>query len=293
MMKNSKFWYRRERSTLTSPFALRPSHRGFTLIELLVVVAIIALLVSILLPSLARARQQAKTVLCMSNARQIALAMHYYAQDYDGQFPVYCNVTLFRAPERFGFDGYWTDKLISGSEPWNGGYLPEPEDKTWSGYGSYFDGVWLCPEIPKSVVWAGGGGYAVNLIHVIEDKRAGFLPTPTKMHHVKRPSDIWLVGDGQPSTLQYAPFSDRYYGSGLGYMGCPVYYDWKYGISAGGQPGGRHNGGAMKGLIHEDVNIAFIDSHVETWNWEDTYQNKRNLFAHDVNNPPTWDGVYE
>ena len=60
-----------------------------TLIELLVVVAIIALLVSILLPSLSRARMQAKTVQCMSNARQMGLALRYYAEDYDGNLPVY------------------------------------------------------------------------------------------------------------------------------------------------------------------------------------------------------------
>ena len=105
----------------TRRFRLRQGLAAFTLIELLVVVAIIALLVSILLPSLSRARMQAKTVLCMSNARQIAQAFHFYAQDYGGQLPVYCNVTLYRAPERAGFDGYWTDKLIAGPDPWNGG----------------------------------------------------------------------------------------------------------------------------------------------------------------------------
>ena len=265
---------------------------GFTLIELLVVIAIIALLVSILLPSLSRARSQAKTVLCMGNARQIALALHYYGEDYGGQLPVYVNTVLYRAPERAGFDGYWTDKLISGTDPWNGGYLPEPKDKTWKGYGSYSDGVWLCPEIPKDWVYAAGGGYGVNLIHVIEDVRYGVRPTHTKVYRVKRPSDIWLVGDGQPSTLQHGP-GDRYYGTGAGYLGCPVHYDWLYSMTAGGQAGGRHNGGARKGLIHEDVNIAFIDTHVETWAWENCYKNERNLFAHGYNSPPQWDGVYE
>lgn len=62
--------------------------RGFTLIELLVVVSIIALLISILMPSLRRARAQAKTVVCRSNIRQVGMGALYYAHDYHDQlFP--------------------------------------------------------------------------------------------------------------------------------------------------------------------------------------------------------------
>ena len=58
---------------------------GFTLIELLVVVAIIALLVSILLPALGRARDQARTILCASMHKQLVLAWTNYADDHDGR----------------------------------------------------------------------------------------------------------------------------------------------------------------------------------------------------------------
>jgi len=61
--------------------------RGFTLIELLVVVAIIAVLVSILLPALARARQGAQAVQCLSQMRQIGMAMVQYANEYDDVYP--------------------------------------------------------------------------------------------------------------------------------------------------------------------------------------------------------------
>ena len=57
--------------------------KGFTLIELLVVVAIIALLISILLPSLQGAREQGKKAVCLANFRQIAQASHAYANDDD------------------------------------------------------------------------------------------------------------------------------------------------------------------------------------------------------------------
>ena len=61
--------------------------RGFTLIELLVVVSIVALLISILLPSLSKARQKARTSVCRSNLHQLALAVRYYAGDNSDRLP--------------------------------------------------------------------------------------------------------------------------------------------------------------------------------------------------------------
>jgi prepilin-type N-terminal cleavage/methylation domain-containing protein/prepilin-type processing-associated H-X9-DG protein len=59
---------------------------GFTLIELLVVIAIIAILAAILFPVFAQAREKARQISCLSNARQLGTAATMYLQDYDEQF---------------------------------------------------------------------------------------------------------------------------------------------------------------------------------------------------------------
>lgn len=94
-----------------SSMETRMSKRGFTLIELLVVMAIISILASMLFPVFAKAREKARQTSCLSNNKQIGVAIYMYEGDMEGLPPVWCGEKY----NRFGQYGvvWWQELVMS------------------------------------------------------------------------------------------------------------------------------------------------------------------------------------
>jgi prepilin-type N-terminal cleavage/methylation domain-containing protein/prepilin-type processing-associated H-X9-DG protein len=106
---------------------------AFTLIELLVVIAIIAILAAILFPVFAQAREKARTAGCLSNEKQIGLALQMYLQDYDEHMPTTCS-----------WGRAW-DPCTAFTQAGVPAYIQEflaPYVKN--------EGVWYCPSVGKT-----------------------------------------------------------------------------------------------------------------------------------------------
>lgn len=99
---------------------MRP--RGFTLIELLVVISIIALLIGILLPALAAAREAAKQSQCLSNERQTGIAMFSYAADFTDELPAVQRMMYGQMREFLGLGNAVVDTSYT-QYPWGMGLL--------------------------------------------------------------------------------------------------------------------------------------------------------------------------
>jgi prepilin-type N-terminal cleavage/methylation domain-containing protein/prepilin-type processing-associated H-X9-DG protein len=106
--------------------------RGFTLIELLVVIAIIAILAAILFPVFAQARESARSISCLSNMKQIGLALRMYAQDYDETFS---NIRL----------GDWSGGCCNQDLIWKNVIQPYIKNKQ----------IFACPSNPSAVLTPG------------------------------------------------------------------------------------------------------------------------------------------
>jgi len=153
---------------------------AFTLIELLVVVAIIALLVAILLPSLNAARAEAQRVVCMTRLKQFALAFVYYCNDNDGQFPESSN--------------WWDENWFVQFKK----YLGEIPMDTWTTDDDIKGDIYECPADENKDVNPLGYDMPFANFKAITIRLQGISPIyewpiarlPHNINDVRRPSDV-------------------------------------------------------------------------------------------------------
>jgi prepilin-type N-terminal cleavage/methylation domain-containing protein/prepilin-type processing-associated H-X9-DG protein len=120
----------------------RPMRRhAFTLIELLVVIAIIAILAAILFPVFAQAREKARGITCVSNMKQMGMAIAMYVQDND---------------EKFGMSEWYDGNQNPAYVSWREAVNPyvKGQQQIQYGYPTSMGGVWSCPSFPDPSQYA-------------------------------------------------------------------------------------------------------------------------------------------
>ncbi len=234
---------------------------GFTLIELLVVISIIAVLMSIMMPALRKAKEQANKITCSSRLKDIGVMMNVYGADNKGNTPTHFGKLATDTQQR------WTDKLA----PYYN------RDKGKGNGGTYDFSIFRCPtqdKYEKIYPNTPASIYGLNYYFL---GHPDIKNTQWTMKEVVRPSELPLVGDLSSDEYAGVPVP---VGSGtmrfVGYQMNPRYphpLAFKYGFLGGDisqhrtefdyyGPAPNHSG---------RTNYLFADNHSDTlgyWPWE-------------------------
>jgi prepilin-type N-terminal cleavage/methylation domain-containing protein len=249
--------------------------RAFTLIELLVVIAIIAILAAILFPVFAQAREKARQITCVSNAKEIALGYLQYQQDYDEGVPIAFNGTYMYGPsdDKYNTAGYGG---IIGAQNGIQAQL-QPYIKNW--------GIFQCPDdhpmttteagvekVPKGMTaselvgltYAQAYGSTYQFTHEVESN-----PYPVKTvtgYATSGPCSSGLSNPGPGSECDVTAHGEAI-GGWLAYENQGGGNDWNY---AGG---GSDPGAPGYGLVTASVYTRPAETRIfHEWNvtWDET-----------------------
>ena len=234
---------------------------GFTLLELLIVIAVIGLLASLLLPALSRAKQKAQGIYCLNNGKQLMIAVHLYAGDYNEWLPP--------NPEHGTNDSWVRGSMRIPSEATNILFLTDARYAKLALYTKASFNPYKCPADKSSVVISGFRYPRVRTFSM--SQAVGTKPGPSLSpvdapwldgKHSNRANDPWRtygrladMAEPAPASLWVLIDEDEHLINDAAFavaMTRPEQMiDW---------PGRYHNSSA---------GLAFADGHSEVHRWRD------------------------